>query len=51
MRTIADMDKRWIALLLLDGRGVWNGEEFASQGGIEFFAIEDGCAKWSARGL
>ena len=51
VRAIAEMDKRWITLLLLGGRGVWNGEKFASQGGNEFFAIEDACAKWLTRGL
>ena len=45
VRTIANMDEKRIALLLLGGRGVWNGEEFASQDSSEFFAIEDGCAK------
>ena len=51
VRIIADMDKRWIAILLLGGRGVWTGEEFASQGGSELFATEDACAKWLAEGL
>ena len=46
MLTIADMDERWIALLLLGGRGAWIGEDFSSQGGSELFAIEDACAKW-----
>ena len=44
--TIADMDERWIALLLLGGRGAWISEDFSSQGGSELFAIEDACAKW-----
>ena len=35
MRTIADMDERWIALLLLGDRGALIGEDFASQGGSE----------------
>ena len=51
VRTIADMDKRQIALLLLGGRGAWIGEKFASQGGSELFATEDACAKWWAGGL
>ena len=45
VRTIANMDERWIALLLLGGRGAWNGKKFALQGGSEFLATEDGCAK------
>ena len=28
--TIADMGEKRIALFFLGGRGVWNGEEFAS---------------------
>ena len=51
VRIIVDMDKRWIVILLLGGRGVWTGEEFTSQGGSEFFATEDACAKWLAEGL
>ena len=49
--TIANMDERWIALLLLGGRGVRNGEEIASQGDSEVFVTEDACAKWSTRGI
>ena len=45
------MDERWIALLLLGGRGVRNGEEIASQGDSEVFVTEDACAKWSTRGI
>ena len=45
VRTIANMDERWIALLLLGGRGAWNGEEFASQGDRELFTTKDGRAK------
>ena len=51
MRTVADMDERWIALLLLSDHGAWIGEDFASQGGSELFATEDACAKWSVGGL
>ena len=51
VRIIVDMDKRWIVILLLGGRGVWTGEEFTSQGGSEFFATKDACAKWLAEGL
>ena len=42
MRAIADMGERLRSLLLLGSHGVWNGEEIASQGGGELFAIEDG---------
>ena len=41
---IPDMGKRRRSLLL-GGRRARNGEEFASQGGSEFFATEDGCVK------
>ena len=51
LRTIANMDEMWIALLLLGGCRVRNGEEFASQGGSELFVTEDPCAKWSTGGL
>ena len=51
VRTIANMDERWIALLLLGGCGAWNNKKFASQGGSKLFATEDACAKWSAGGL
>ena len=40
VRIIADMDKRWIAILLLGGRRVWTGEEFASQGGSELITTQ-----------
>ena len=46
VRTIADMDERWIALFLLGGRGAWIGEDFSSQGGSELFITEDAYAKW-----
>ena len=45
MHTIPDMGERQRSLLLLGGCGVGNGEEFASQGGHEFFATKDGRAK------
>ena len=45
LRTIANMDEMWIALLLLGGCGVRNGEEFASQGDRELFTTKDGRAK------
>ena len=38
MCAISDMDEMRRSLLLLGGRGAWNGEEFASQGGCELFA-------------
>ena len=40
------MDERWIVFLLLGGREAWIGEDFASQGGNEFFATDDACVKW-----
>ena len=40
MRTIANMDERWIALLLFGSRGVRNGEEIASQGGSELITTQ-----------
>ena len=39
------MGERRRSFLLLGGRGTWNGEEIASQGGSELFAIEDGSCK------
>ena len=42
MCAIADMGEMRRSLLLLGGRGAWNDEEMASQGGGELFAIEDG---------
>ena len=41
MHVMAKMGERWRFLLLLGGRGAWNGEENALQGGGELFAIED----------
>ena len=42
MHAMAKIGERRRSLLLLGGRRVWNGEEIASQGGGELFAIEDG---------
>ena len=44
MHAITDMGERQRSLLL-GGRGAWNGEEMASQGGSELFAIKDGSCK------
>ena len=42
MRAMAEIGKRQRCLLILGGCGAWDGEEIASQGGDELFAIEDG---------
>ena len=42
MHAIAVMGERLRFLLFLGGHRAWNGEEMASQGSGELFAIEDG---------
>ena len=45
MHVMAKMGERWRFLLLLGGRGAWNGEEMASQGGVSFSQQMMGRAK------
>ena len=45
MRAMAEIGEKRRSLLLFGGRGAWNGEEIASQGGGNLLATEDGLCK------
>ena len=45
MRAMAEIGEKRRPLLLFGGRGAWNGEEIALQGGGNLLATEDGLCK------